>query len=281
MVSRRVLRPFLVAALGVALVLAFASAAFASSVQSPVKVTVRGSSYSIPAANLLTGGGSAVNTPTVAAWIWQIARATNSSPVSATRKLNASKHTFTFKAYRKGYPLNQSAAVTPVVAELNSELNGGSAKTIALPYSTTNPKVTKFGVAVITSLSKRKIYLWSNTKLVKTYNCAIGKAQYPTPTGTFYIGKKVKNPSWTNSGAAWAKGMPSYIGPGPNNPLGTRALYVYGKSGDTGVRFHGVPSSESSSIGHASSHGCMRMQRKDVEDFYPRVPVDSPVYIVK
>ena len=79
--------------------------------------------------------------------------------------------------------------------------------------------------------------------------------------------------------------MPAYIGSGPNNPLGTRAMYVYkgakGGNSDTGVRFHGVPSSENSSIGHAASHGCLRMHRKDVENFFPRVTVGTIVYIIK
>ena len=69
--------------------------------------------------------------------------------------------------------------------------------------------------------------------------------------------------------------MPETIGPGPGNPLGTRALYLSAP----GIRFHGIPSGENWSIGQAASHGCMRMHRWDVEDFYPRVPVDTPVYI--
>jgi L,D-transpeptidase ErfK/SrfK len=277
--SRRMLRALLAAIVAIALVLAFASAAFAGGlgVHSPVTVTVRGNAYAIPAAHLLTA--SSVDTPTVAAWVWQIARATNVTAANATRKLNSSKHKFVFKAARNGYTLDQAVSVDLVAAELNAEIGGASARTTALPASVTRPHVTKFGKGIIVVLSQRRIYLWDNTKVVKTYTCAIGKAQYPTPTGTFYIGRKVKNPSWTNPGSAWGKGMPAYIAPGPNNPLGTRALYVYSKSGDTGVRFHGT--NKLSSVGRASSHGCMRMVRKNVEDFYNRVPVDTTVCILK
>ena len=88
-------------------------------------------------------------------------------------------------------------------------------------------------------------------------------------------------PRWTNPGGRWGIGMPPSIGPGPNNPLGTRALYVYKGKRDTGVRMHGVPPSENSSIGHAKSHGCLRMVRKDVENFFPRVTVGTIVYIIK
>ena len=42
-----------------------------------------------------------------------------------------------------------------------------------------------------------------------------------------------------------------------------------------------VPSSELSSIGHAASHGCMRMKRKDVEKLYNMIPVGTTVFIIK
>ena len=69
--------------------------------------------------------------------------------------------------------------------------------------------------------------------------------------------------------------MPSYIGPGPSNPLGTRALYLDAP----GIRIHGT--NNIASVGTPASHGCMRMVRHDVEDLYPRVPVGTPIWIVK
>jgi len=83
-------------------------------------------------------------------------------------------------------------------------------------------------------------------------------------------------PTWYNNGSDWAKNMPATIGPGPGNPLGTRALYLNA----AGIRIHGIPSSEDWSIGSAASHGCMRMHRWDAEDLYPRVPVGTRVIIV-
>jgi lipoprotein-anchoring transpeptidase ErfK/SrfK len=261
------------------LLLAFASSAFAGpvSVPSPFRVTVRGHGYSIASGNLLTGSG--VATPAVTAWVGRIAKSAKTSPKNATRTLNSKTHKFVFKAGTKGYSVNQAASVSLITAELNAEIAGAGARTVALPVTATNPKTTKFGKAIVVVLGQKRIYLWDGTKIVKEYRCAIGKAQYPTPTGTFYIGRKVKNPTWTRPNSAWAKGMPAYIGPGPSNPLGTRALYVYNKSGDTGVRFHGT--TNLGSVGQASSHGCMRMVRKNVEDFYNRVPVDTPVTILK
>jgi lipoprotein-anchoring transpeptidase ErfK/SrfK len=33
-------------------------------------------------------------------------------------------------------------------------------------------------------------------------------------------------------------------------------------------------------MGHAASHGCIRLTNKNVVDIYPRVPVGTPVYIL-
>jgi lipoprotein-anchoring transpeptidase ErfK/SrfK len=46
-----------------------------------------------------------------------------------------------------------------------------------------------------------------------------------------------------------------------------------------GIRIHGTENV--ASVGTAASHGCMRMQRHDIEEFYPMVPVGTPVYIVQ
>ena len=70
--------------------------------------------------------------------------------------------------------------------------------------------------------------------------------------------------------------MPSYIGPGPNNPLGTRAIYLNAD----GIRIHGT--ANRSSIGHAASHGCIRMLRENVEHALPAwCRSGRPVYIIK
>lgn len=54
--------------------------------------------------------------------------------------------------------------------------------------------------------------------------------------------------------------------------LGTRRLDL----GD-GYGIHGTNDPES--IGHAASHGCVRLRNEDVEKLYDMVPVGTPVYI--
>jgi hypothetical protein len=54
--------------------------------------------------------------------------------------------------------------------------------------------------------------------------------------------------------------------------LGTRRLYL----GD-GYGIHGTDQPES--IGHAASHGCVRLRNEDIEKLYDMVPVGTVVYI--
>ena len=94
----------------------------------------------------------------------------------------------------------------------------------------------------------------------------------PTPTGTYEITAKIKNPTWVPPNSPWAAGLEP-IPPGVNNPLGTRWI---GTSAPN-IGFHATPVEYS--VGHAASHGCMRMHRADVERLYDLVRVGTPVDI--
>jgi lipoprotein-anchoring transpeptidase ErfK/SrfK len=121
--------------------------------------------------------------------------------------------------------------------------------------------------------AKRKLYLYQDGKLVKTYSVAVGQPTYPTPVGTFAIISKEVNPTWYPPNSPWAKGAKP-IGPGPNCPLQARAMWLSAPA----VGIHGT--NAPSSIGHAASHGCIRMRVADVIDLYKRVFVGTPVQIV-
>ncbi len=68
--------------------------------------------------------------------------------------------------------------------------------------------------------------------------------------------------------------MPATIGPGPNNPLGTRALALNA----SGILIHAT--SDRSSIGYSASHGCIRMNEEDEMDLFGRVNTGTMVAVV-
>lgn len=125
---------------------------------------------------------------------------------------------------------------------------------------------------IVVDLSKFRLRLYRDGKVFRTYKIAIGAPGYPTPTGTYKVVNKQRNPTWIPPNSPWAKGL-GPIPPGPGNPLGTRWI---GTSAPA-VGIHGTYAD--SSIGTAASHGCMRMHIPDVEKLYEDVAVGMPVII--
>jgi lipoprotein-anchoring transpeptidase ErfK/SrfK len=123
---------------------------------------------------------------------------------------------------------------------------------------------------IIIDKSKFRLRAYRDGKLVLTFPIAIGQAAYPSPTGTFVVTEKLKNPTWIPPNSPWAKGLEP-IPPGSGNPLGTRWI---GTSAPA-VGIHGTPSANS--IGTAASHGCIRMHIKDVEKLFEYVDVGESV----
>src|SRR5205807_725996 len=72
--------------------------------------------------------------------------------------------------------------------------------------------------------------------------------------------------------------IPGYVAPGPHNPMGSRALYVYDGPKDTLYRIHGTNQPEY--IGSAISSGCIRLTNEDAIDLFNRVKVGSPVVVL-
>ena len=68
--------------------------------------------------------------------------------------------------------------------------------------------------------------------------------------------------------------LPRYMEGGPDNPLGSRALYL----GSSLYRIHGT--NEPHTIGRAVSSGCIRMMNEDVVDLYERVRVGTRVVVI-
>jgi len=148
---------------------------------------------------------------------------------------------------------------------------------VELPMRRIQPKVSdkKLGKSIIIRISQNKLYLYDGLKLQKTYRVATGQLdQYPTPMGHWKIINKRVNPTWVNPAKdTWGKDEPDFIPPGPDNPLGTRALDLDAP----GIRIHGTPAGYS--IGSYASHGCIRMHIPQSEELFGLVGVGTPVII--
>ena len=145
---------------------------------------------------------------------------------------------------------------------------------VVLPVRATEPEVTehKWEKVLLLRIGENKLYLYQDGEITHEYVVATGLPEYPTPTGEYYITEKRYLPTWINPDPeGWGAGMPLSIGPGPGNPLGTRAL----NWSASGIRFHGTEATYS--LGSNASHGCVRMAMSDVEELYELVDVGTPI----
>jgi len=216
-----------------------------------------------------------INAPAISAFVAALAHKVDHAAVNSRRSM--AHRVFRISVSSNGAKLDKTAANTMITAALVSEASGSGAATVTVPVTVLKPKITRtnIGKTIVVALGLYRVRLYNGTKLEKSYSCAIGMRAYPTPRGVFKVIAKSAAPTWRNPYSAWSRSMPSHIDPGYYNPLGLRALYLNAP----GIRIHGT--SKTYSMGHAASHGCIRLTNHNVVDLYPRVKVGTPVYIIK
>jgi L,D-transpeptidase catalytic domain/Putative peptidoglycan binding domain len=162
-----------------------------------------------------------------------------------------------------------------------SLLSVDGSRSVKVRTKMVEPKVTskdlaeKYPAVVIVHRGAFQLSLYKHLKLAKTYGIAVGRVGLETPAGLYHVQNKAINPAWTMPNSSWvAPKDRGKVIPGGTaaNPLKARWLGIY-----AGAGIHGTD--DSGSIGSAASHGCIRMRIPDVEELYPQVPVNAPVYI--
>ena len=114
------------------------------------------------------------------------------------------------------------------------------------------------------------------------YGIAVGRQGYGF-RGDATISLKREWPNWTPT-KNMIRREPEIYGPvaaglpgGLENPLGARALYLYRNGRDTYYRIHGT--NNASTIGRATSAGCIRLFNQDILDLYGRVDRNAQVTV--
>lgn len=147
----------------------------------------------------------------------------------------------------------------------------GDGTQVVLPKLHLPPDGPRQGIVI--NLPEQRLYYYQNGKLAHSYPIGIGRDGHATPIGTTTIARKTVNPVWrpTPSARADDPELPAAVPAGPDNPLGTRALYL----GWSSYLIHGT--NKEYSIGRRGSRGCIRMYEDDVRALYDRVPVGTSV----
>jgi L,D-transpeptidase ErfK/SrfK len=133
---------------------------------------------------------------------------------------------------------------------------------------------------LLLNLPGHMIYLFANGRVAKRYPVAIGRPDWPTPQGNFLISGKVTNPTWNvpqtiqEEMQKEGKLVLEKVPPGPDNPLGKYWLPLSAP----GYGIHSTIWPES--IGHSTSHGCIRMLPEDIEALFPYIKAGTPIAII-
>jgi len=134
------------------------------------------------------------------------------------------------------------------------------------------------GTIVIDTDARYLYYVLADKKAIR-YGVTVGEEALVW-SGVAKVGRKEEWPSWTPTPDIKRRlvNIPSYVSPGPHNPMGARGLYLYQGSKDTLYRIHGTNQPEY--IGSAISSGCIRLTNEDVIDLYNRARVGTSVVVL-
>lgn len=137
------------------------------------------------------------------------------------------------------------------------------------------------GTIVVDPYARFLYHVLENGEAMR-FGIAVGQAG-KNFSGTANINRKAAWPSWTPT-ANMVRQDPDLYGPvrhglpgGIENPLGSRALYLYRGGRDTMYRIHGTM--DPSSIGKATSAGCIRLFNQDILDLYDETPLGTRVRV--
>jgi lipoprotein-anchoring transpeptidase ErfK/SrfK len=139
--------------------------------------------------------------------------------------------------------------------------------------------------ALVVDTNTYYLYLVEPDGMAMRYGVGLGRAGFEW-SGRARVAWKRAWPKWTPPDSMIARepelerwsvrngGMP----PGPDNPMGARALYIFEGNADTLYRVHGT--NDPRGIGTATSAGCVRMVNQDVIDLYDRVKPNAPILVM-
>lgn len=155
----------------------------------------------------------------------------------------------------------------------------GEGTPIRLPSRFVLPSSVRRGV-VINVPEMRLYYYPEDGDRVHTWPISIGRVGYETPLGKTKVARKKVGPTWyptesiREEHAARGEALPRVVEPGPDNPLGSHAIYL----GFPTYLIHGT--NRPFSIGMRVSHGCVRLYPEHIVELYDLVSPGTPVAIV-
>jgi L,D-transpeptidase ErfK/SrfK len=151
----------------------------------------------------------------------------------------------------------------------------GADKKVVLPKAHILPAAPREGIVI--NLADQRLYFFRDDgKTVDSVPLGIGNNGWDTPKGTTKVVRKKKNPTWyvPQSVRKEDPELPAIVRPGPDNPLGSHAVYL----GWPAYLFHGT--NKPYGVGRRVSHGCVRLYPEDIARLFGDIKVGTLVTVV-
>ena len=155
----------------------------------------------------------------------------------------------------------------------------GEGTPVRIPSRFILPDAPRTGLVI--NLPEMRIYHYpKDGSVVHTWPISIGRVGWETPLGKTTVVRKKVLPTWyppTSVREDYARRgeiLPRVVVPGPDNPLGSHALYL----GLPAYLIHGT--NKPYSIGMRVSYGCVRLYPEHIVELFDMVDPGTPVTLV-
>ncbi len=131
--------------------------------------------------------------------------------------------------------------------------------------------------AILVDIDSRALHYWSADESVyKLYPSSVPLSEDLTRRGRTSVVRKVEGPDWRPTPSMKERNpeWPDYVPPGPDNPLGTHALYLSW----TYYRIHGTH--DTRKIGRRSSNGCIGLYNEHIAELFALTKVGTQVLLI-
>ena len=131
--------------------------------------------------------------------------------------------------------------------------------------------------AILVDVTSRALHYWSEDETVyKLYPSSVPLTEDLTRRGRTRVVRKVEGPSWAPTPSMKKRNpeWPDFVPPGPDNPLGTHALYLSW----TYYRIHGTH--DTRKIGRRSSNGCIGLYNEHISELFEMAKVGTQVLLI-
>lgn len=131
--------------------------------------------------------------------------------------------------------------------------------------------------AILVDITSRALHFWSEDQSIyRLYPTSVPLSEDLTRLGRTEVIRKVEGPDWRPTPAMRQRNpeWPEYVPPGPDNPLGSHALYLSW----TYYRIHGTH--DTRKIGRRSSNGCVGLYNEHIAELYALTGAGTQVLLI-